>query len=94
MQPAATFPSVLIAKHTDVALMIPAEPVRAEPSSMAVVDGSKRTLANHGRPDQSINLLDRLDLRLDNAHSFKDIRLPPETSMGSIVYNTVILACC
>ena len=91
MQPAATFPSVLIAQYTDVALMIPAQPVRAEPSIMAVVDGSKRPLAHHSRPDQSIHLLDRLDLGLDNAHSFKDIRLPRETSMRSIIYNTVIL---
>ena len=51
--------------------MIPAQPVRAEPSIMAVVGGSKRTLTHHGRPDQSIDVLDRLDLRLDNPHSSK-----------------------
>jgi hypothetical protein len=33
-----------------------------------LVDGSKRPLAHRGRPDQSINVLDRLDLRLDNTH--------------------------
>jgi hypothetical protein len=93
MQPAATLPRVLIAQHTDIALMIPAQPVRAEPSIMAVVDGSKRTLAHHGRPDQSINLLNGLDLRLDDTHLFKNIRLPRGTSMGSIFYNTVILVC-
>jgi hypothetical protein len=69
MQPAATLPTVLIAQHTDVALMIPAQPVRAEPSIMAVVDGSKRTPAHHRCPDQSINVLDCLNLRLDNTHS-------------------------
>jgi hypothetical protein len=63
MQPAGTFPSVLIAQHTDVALTIPAQPVRTEPPVMTEVDGSKRTPAHHGRPDQSINVLDRLDLR-------------------------------
>ena len=69
MQPATTLPSVLIAQQTDVALMIPAQPVRAEPSTMAVVDGSKRTLAHYRCPDQSINLLDCLKIRSDNTHS-------------------------
>ena len=73
MQSATTFSSVLIAQHTDVALMIPAQPVRAEPSIMTVVDGSKRTLAHYGRPDQSINVLDRLDLGLNNRHPHQDI---------------------
>ena len=71
MQAAVTLAGVLIAQHTDVALMIPAQSVRAKPSIMAVVDGSKRTLAHHRRPDQSINLLDRLDLRSDNPHSLR-----------------------
>jgi hypothetical protein len=33
-----------------------------------MVGGANRPLANHGRPDQSINVLDCLDLRLDDAH--------------------------
>ncbi len=82
MQPAATFPSVLIAQYTDVALTIPAQPVRAEPSIMAVVDGSKRTLAHHGRPDQSINLLNRLNLRLDNTHSSRGYPAAPRKFNG------------
>jgi hypothetical protein len=73
LQSTATFPSLLIAQDTDVAWVILAQPVWTEPPIMAVVDGAKRTLAHHGRPDQSINVLDRLDLRLDNTHSPKRI---------------------
>jgi hypothetical protein len=38
-----------------------------------MISGSYRTLANHGTPNQSINVLDRLDLRADNSHPSKDI---------------------
>jgi hypothetical protein len=37
--------------------------------------GANRTLANYGRPDQSINVLDRLDLRLNDTHILHDNRL-------------------
>lgn len=85
MQPATTFPRVLIAQHTDVALMVPAQSVRAEPSIMAMVDRSKRTLAHHGRPDEPINVLDCLDLRFDNAHLiYKDIQGYP---VGARIFN-------
>jgi len=48
--------------------------------------------ATHGRPDQSINVLDRLDLRSDDTHPFHDTRLWSSSSIVSTVYNTVILA--
>ena len=91
LQSTATLPSILIAQHTNLAFVIPAQPVRTEPPIAAVIDGSNRTFANHGRPDQSINVLDRLDLRLDNTHLLHDTRLSPGSSMDSIIYNTVIL---
>ena len=47
--------------------------------------------ATHGRPDQSINVLDRLDLRSDDTHPFHDTRLWSSSSIVSTVYNTVIL---
>ena len=71
--------------------MIPAQPVRAEPSIMAVVGGSKRTLTHHGRPDQSIDVLDRLDLRLDNPHSSRGYPAAAKNFNGFVFYNTVIL---
>jgi hypothetical protein len=92
MQSAITFSTILVAKHPNLALSIPAQPVRAEPPFATVINGSNRTFANHGRPDQSINLLDRLDLRLDNTHLLHDTRLLRASSTGSVIYNTVILA--
>src|SRR2546425_9546075 len=64
----------------------------AQPSIPTVIGGSHRTLAHHGRPDQPINVLDRLDhLRLNNTHPLQDIRLLSLSSTASIFYNTVIL---
>jgi len=57
MQSAGTFSRVLIAQHPDVAAVIPAQPVRAEPSVMAVVAGSKWTLAHDRCPNQPVNVL-------------------------------------
>jgi len=59
-----------------------------------VIDGSDRTFANDGRPDQSINVLDRLDLRLYNTHVLHDTGPLSLISTVSIFYNTVILAVC
>lgn len=68
LQSTATVPTVLIAQHTNLAFVIPAQSVRAEPPIPALIDGPYRKPANHGRPDQSINVLDRLDLRFNNTH--------------------------
>jgi|HubBroStandDraft_1064217.scaffolds.fasta_scaffold339578_2 hypothetical protein len=56
-----------------------------------MVGGANRAFATHGRPDQSINVLDRLDLRSDDTHPLHDTRLWPSSSIDSTVYNTVIL---
>ena len=80
MQSTATLPTVLITQHTNLAFVIPAQPVGAEPPITAVIDGSNRTFANYGRPDQSINLLDRLDGGLDNTQSptqYSDVTIIP-----------------
>ena len=86
------FPAILIAEYPNPAFTIPAQPVGAEPSVMAVINGSNRTLAQHRHPDQPINILHSLDLRLDNTHSLNDTRPWFSSSPRSIVYNTVILA--
>ena len=57
-----------------------------------MINGSHGTLANHSRPDQLINVLDRLDLRLNNTHPPLRYPAAPRSSMGSAIYNTVILA--
>ena len=90
-QSAAAFPTILIAKYSNPAFTIPTQPVRTEPPTAAVIDGSNRTPANHCRPDQSINVFDRLDLCLDNAHLPNDTRPLSVFPMRSIIYNTVIL---
>src|ERR1035441_3151278 len=92
LQSTATLPAILITQHTALAFVIPAQPVRAEPPIPAVIAGSNGTSAHHGRPNQLVDVLDRLDLRLDNTHLLYDIRLLQSSSMDSIIYNTVILA--
>src|SRR5579872_1477524 len=57
-----------------------------------MVGGANRTLANHGRSNQSINVLNPLDLGFDNAHPLHDNWLRQSSSMNSTIYNTVILA--
>ena len=91
LQPTAALSCVLIAEHAKLPSVIPAQPVRTEPSIPAVIGGVNRAFANHGRPEQLINVLDGLDLRSNNTHRLYDTRLLPPSSMGSIIYNTVIL---
>jgi hypothetical protein len=76
----ASLPAILLLavhcrsrQHTDstaheLGLVIPPQPVRAEPAFAAVIDSSDRTFANHGGSDQSINILDRLYPCPDNIH--------------------------
>ena len=56
-----------------------------------MVGGANRTLANHSRSNQSINLLNRLDLGFDDAHPLYDNRPQQLSSMDSTIDNTVIL---
>jgi len=72
LQSTATLPAILIAQHTNLAVVIPAQPVWAEPPIASVIDSSDRMFANHGRPDQLINVLDRLNPRPDNTHPLHD----------------------
>jgi hypothetical protein len=72
LQSTVTLSTILITKYANLAFVIASQPVRAEPPIAAVIDGSNWTFGNHGSPDQSINILDRLDLGLNNTH-------PPNT---------------
>jgi hypothetical protein len=51
-------------------------------------------LTDHSLPDQAINVLDRLNLRLDDTHLLHDTPALPSFSTGSVFYNTVILDHC
>jgi hypothetical protein len=68
LQSTVTLPAILVAQHTDLALTIPAQPVRTEPPLPALIDRSDRAFAHHRPPDQPINVLDRLDPGLNNSH--------------------------
>jgi hypothetical protein len=91
LQSTTTLSTVLIAQHTKLPFVIPPQPVRTEPSIAGVIGGANRTLAHHGRPEQLINVFDRLDLRSDDTHRLYDTPLLLSSSMDPIVYNTVIL---
>jgi hypothetical protein len=47
--------------------------------------------ANHGRPDQTVNVLDRLDLRLGNAHLLHDTPALISILNRLNIFNTVVL---
>jgi hypothetical protein len=51
-----------------LSLLIPPQAVRTEQAPASVVIGLHRPLARDGIPHQLVNVLNRLDLRLDNAH--------------------------
>ena len=91
LQSTAALPGVLVAQHTNLALVIPAQPVRAEPPIAAVIDGSNRTLARP-RPFGPVDKCPQPSGSSLGRHpSLHDTRPLPTSSMGSIIYNTVIL---
>ena len=60
--------AVLIAEYAEPSLSIPAQPVRAKQSEPLLIRGLDRLLIRHRSPDQPINILHRLDPRLDDPH--------------------------
>jgi len=70
LQSTAAIARVLIAKHSHLAFVIAAQAMRAQTPFMTAVHRANRTFAFHRHPDQSINVLNRLDLRSNNAHTF------------------------
>ena len=71
--------------------VIPAQSVRTQPSIADAIHAANGMLVNHGRPQQLINILDRLDLHSDNTHHFHATRRSRLSPAGSTIYNTVIL---
>ena len=66
--------------------------MRAEPPIPVVIGGTNRMLTDHSRPDQAINILDRLNLRLDDTQLLHDTRLGHHPQPVQYFFNTVILA--
>jgi len=68
--PPFAFSPVLIAQPTHFAFLVPAQPVRAKQPWESVIAGRHRAPVCHGSPDQPINFLHCLNLRLNNTHNF------------------------
>ena len=75
LESAFAFSAVLIAQYTHFAFFIPAQPVRAKQPRESVIAGRNRAPLRHGSPDQPINILYGLDLRLNNTHIFTLLHL-------------------
>src|SRR5262249_56838438 len=68
LESALAIAAVLVAQYAELPFPIAAQSVRAKQSMPALVVGFDRLFVRHGSPDQPINLLHRLDLRLDDPH--------------------------
>ena len=68
MESALAIAAVLVAQYAELPFPIAAQSVRAKQSMPALLVGFDRLFVRHGSPDQPINLLHRLDLRLDDPH--------------------------
>jgi hypothetical protein len=60
--------AVLIAEHPQLPVSVPAQSVRAQKSPVPIIAGLDWPLVRNGSPDKSIDVLDRLDFRDDDAH--------------------------
>src|SRR3984893_745650 len=65
--------------------------MRTEQPGTAFVDRANGSSIGYRRPDQSVDVLHRLDLRLKDSHLTFTIPLAAVSSCRSTVYNTVVL---
>ncbi len=68
LQSAPASSPILITKHTQLPIFVPAQPVWTESSMTAIVYGCKWLPAQYSRSHQLINVLYSLNLRPDNSH--------------------------
>ncbi len=68
LQPALAFAAVLIAEDAKPSFPIPAQSVRTKQSMPLLVRGFDRLFVRHGSPNQPIDVLHCLDLRLHDTH--------------------------
>src|SRR3954451_1213373 len=93
-EPASSSPlslscAVLIAQDTKFAVLVPAQPVRAKQSWESVIAGANRAPVRDSSPDEAINLLHWLDLRLnDNTHHFHVTAVSTALSLRRHIFMT------
>ncbi len=68
LKPALALSTVLIAENTQLSCLVASQPVRTKQPGPPMILTFDRTPARNGSPDQTINVLHRLDLRLNNTH--------------------------
>ena len=70
MESALAFSAVLIAQHPKLFLLIPAQSVWAKQPIAPMIAGFYRLFGRHCNPDEPVNILDGLDLRLNDPHPY------------------------
>src|ERR1700736_1101477 len=65
--------------------------MRTQQPTIPVINGRDRTPADHGPPQQAVNLLRSMDRGKSNSHPPTKISTPAAISQQSVIYNTVIL---
>jgi hypothetical protein len=71
---ALTFAAILITKNAKLFSTIPPQAMWAEQSRAVFVDGGEGLFAGNRSPNQSVDILHSLDLRLDDSHRLSRYR--------------------
>jgi len=93
-QSAFTFSTILVTQHPKLSLSISPQPMGTKQPRQPFIDSLDRAFARYRRPDQLINVLNRLNLRSDDTHSpfrLAERALVLANSTNNDIYNTVIL---
>ncbi len=70
-EPALACSAVLIAKNSQLALAIPAEPMWTKLPNAPCVKGLHRLFGRHRSPDQAIDVVHRLDVCSNDSHRMR-----------------------
>ena len=68
LKPALALSAVLIAENTQLSCLVASQSVRTKQPGPSMILAFDRASARHGSPDQIVDVLNRLDLRLNNSH--------------------------
>ena len=68
-QSAFAFSTILVTQHPKFSPSISAQSMGAKQPRQPFIDSFDRTFARYRRPDQLINVLNRLNVRSDDTHS-------------------------
>src|ERR1700756_1446233 len=92
VESALAFATVLITEHAKPSFAIAAQSVRTKQSKPALISRFDRLLVRHSSPHHPVNLLHRLDLRLNNTHLKLTLNhLTDLSSTVPIFYDPVVL---